>query len=490
MMERSQILTERQQSELNKAIIQYLQPICSQENNEVLDKLTSMLKIESTELDGSDIVDNYLEKKWSTVLRLQKKIIDLENEIHNLTNIINTTNSETNGVVLSKDKINWIPKGASKQTYQCENVVATVRLHPNLPLVFNGCNDGNLYIWNLTNDDNTIPEKRIKAHTRSINKMCFSYRKPYYLATCSSDLTIKIWDEKFNHIRTLNGHEHTVSSVKFSPSDSNILYSVSRDKNIRVWDISQGVCLKSFVGHSEWCRDLDAVALETQGDFVLTCSNDQLARLSHINSGVGVAMFVGHTHVVESVKFLPKIQANELIDEYITKNIDQFPSIPSELLKDPIYDELGFKYCVSASRDNTIKLWLIPPPTLIPHRSPLPSKYNNSQGWLIAEFKGHLSWVKCLLVHPNGKFIISGSDDKTIKFWDLSGLIETGSVTAIKTISGHEGFINDIDFARLTDLESNTDKELTSEEYLKDVEKRMRCLFISGSADNSIKLWS
>ena len=62
MMERSQILTERQQSELNKAIIQYLQPICSQENNEVLDKLTSMLKIESTELDGSDIVDNYLER--------------------------------------------------------------------------------------------------------------------------------------------------------------------------------------------------------------------------------------------------------------------------------------------------------------------------------------------------------------------------------------------------------------------------------------------
>ncbi|KAL6450820.1 PAC1 Nuclear distribution protein PAC1 [Candida maltosa Xu316] len=478
-MEKSQILTERQQTELNKAIIQYLQPLCQNDNHQIIDQLSSLLQTSEIDINGnSEIVDNYLEKKWSTVLRLQKKIIDLENEITNLNNIINTTNSDSNGIVLSKDKINWIPKGTVKQNFQCENIITTVKLHPNLPLILNGCNDGNLYIWNLSNDDNTIPEKMIKAHTRAINKICFSYTKPYYLATCSSDLTIKIWDDKFNHIRTLNGHEHTVSSIQFSPNDSNMLYSVSRDKNVR-----------SFVGHSEWCRDLDTVSSESQGDFILTCSNDQSARLSHVNSGVGVVMFVGHTHVVETVKFLPKIQANEIIDEFITKNIDQFPSIPSELLKDPIYDQLGFKYCITGARDNTIKLWLIPPPTLVPHRSPLPSKYNNSQGWLIAELRGHQSWVKCLAVHPNGKFIISGSDDKTIKFWDLSSLLKTGSVSTIKTISGHEGFINDIDFARLQVADPDKNIE-TPEDYLKDVEKRMRCLFVSGSADNTVRLWN
>lgn len=486
-MEKLQILTERQQTELNHAIIQYLQPLCQQDNHVLLDQLSKLLNIDQSTQESNNVekVDNYLEKRWSTVLRLQKKIIDLENEISNLNNIINSTNSDNNGIILSKDKINWIPKGAVKQSYQCENIVTTVKLHPNLPLVLNGCNDGNLYIWNISNDDNTIPEKMIKAHTRAINKICFTYKKPYYLATCSSDLTIKIWDEKFNHIRTLNGHEHTVSSIQFSPVDNSILYSVSRDKNIRVWDIFQGISLKSFVGHSEWCRDLDIILLDIYGDFVLTCSNDQLARLSHANSGAGVAMIVGHSHVVETVKFLPSLQANKILDEYITKNTEQFPTIPLELLKDKTYNQLGFKYCITASRDNTIKLWLIPPPTIAPHRPPLPSKYNNSQSWLIAELKGHLSWVKSLCVHPNGKFIISGSDDKTIKFWDLSGLLETGYVNVVKTIIGHDGFINDIDFARLKEA-----SDVSEEDLLKQVEKRMRCLFISGSADNSIKLWN
>ena len=85
----------------------------------------------------------------------------------------------------------------------------------------------------------------------------------------------------------------------------------------------------------------------------------------------------------------------------------------------------------------------------------------------------------------NGKFIISGSDDKTIKFWDLSGLLETGYVNVVKTIIGHDGFINDIDFARLKEA-----SDVSEEDLLKQVEKRMRCLFISGSADNSIKLWN
>ena len=59
-------------------------------------------------------------------------------------------------------------------------------------------------------------------------------------------------------------------------------------------------------------------------DFVLTCSNDQLARLSHANSGAGVAMIVGHSHVVETVKFLPSLQANKILDEYITKTLNNF----------------------------------------------------------------------------------------------------------------------------------------------------------------------
>ncbi|MFM6249151.1 MAG: WD40 repeat domain-containing protein, partial [Dolichospermum sp.] len=34
-------------------------------------------------------------------------------------------------------------------------------------------------------------------------------------------------------------------------------------------------------------------------------------------------------------------------------------------------------------------------------------------------FKGHSDWVKTIVITPDGKTVISGSFDKTIKTWDL-----------------------------------------------------------------------
>ncbi|KAI5968486.1 LIS1 [Candida theae] len=490
----SQILTDRQQAELNKAVLQYLQPICStSETNEnlfhQLEKLLLPSKSNAQNSNSDDgLVEQYLEKKWSTVLRLQKRIIDLENEITNLRSVVDVAPV----VNLSKDRVNWIPTSAI-QTFETPNVVNSVRLHPVLPLVYAGCNDGSINIWNFASDDNALPEKIMKAHTRGVNKLAFSQDKielnkgdepQYILASCSSDLTIKLYNATTHqHLKTLRGHDHTVSSIQFSKS--NLLYSVSRDKTIKAWNVVDGTCIKSFVGHSEWVRDLD-VCSSKLGDFVLTCSNDQSARLSHGQSGTGVALLIGHSHVIEAVRFLPKL-SNSVIDTFIMNNSDLFPSLPIELLKNDVYGQFGFKYCLTASRDNTIKLWLLPPPTQIPGRPPMPSKYNQAQAWLIANLTGHTSWVKSVQVHPNGKYVLSASDDKTIKVWDLNGLNIDGSVGVIRSLSSHQGFVSDIDFARLA--KRSEDFNGNSEEVLKDVEARMRCVLVSGGTDNTVKVW-
>ncbi|KAK6455833.1 WD40-repeat-containing domain protein [Scheffersomyces xylosifermentans] len=549
-MHRSSILTDRQQQELNKAILQYLEPILSDNDKNIsLHKSLSDLLLPSDSTtdvstqpittttsnnsinNGNPIVPNYLEKKWSTVLRLQRKIIDLENEVSNLRSIVDGQLSASNGAVsvISKDRINWLPLRASKKfNTQTNQLVLSCKIHPVLPTIFGGCSDGSLIIWNVVNDDTSIPEKIIKAHTRSINKLAFSKEavnlsnkpedsrsKSYIVASCSADLSIKIWDSStYKHLRTLTGHDHTVSSVAFSRTTPHILYSVSRDKSVKIWDLINGYCLKSFVGHSEWVRDIDVISVNSTlslnnikashelGDFIVTCSNDQSVRLSHAESGTGLALLIGHSHVVEKVAFLPSV-SNIIVDKYLKDNFSLFPSIPQELLTEPLYSSaLGYKYCISAGRDNLLKLWLLPPPTIIPHRSPLPAKVNDSQGWPIADFIGHQSWVKAISIHPNGRFIFSGSDDKTIKIWDLSNLNVTGTVKCVSTLNGHEGFLNDLDFARYNSeiISENGTKgkegskaktpEEEHEELMKFIESRMRCLFISGGADNSIRLWS
>lgn len=506
-------LTSKQRQELHKAIYQYAEQIIasSELDTDLLPKLEHLLEINP--LQTETIVSNYLEKKWTTVVRLQKKILDLENEVVSYKLLLDSLSQNgLNGsaVVLPRDKLGWLPNINSKTYKTLSNqLVTSVAVHPLLPLVVAGCSDGSLISWSIVNDSLGIPEKNVAAHTRGVTSLQWlpfpvaladTGPKDWLMATSSLDLTVKIWEsDTLKHVRTLTGHEHTVSSVCFSPSNPSILYTASRDHSVRVWDLKSGICIRKFVGHSEWVRDVDAASVEhklalgdtrsSMGDFLLTCSNDQSIRLSHADTGIGLALLLGHTHVIECVKFLPHL-SNKYIDGFVLQNLDKFNYLTEEIVNDPSYIQtLGYKYCVSAGRDNLIKLWLLPPPAFRPNRPPAPSILNNSQGWHLADLIGHQSWVKSLCIHPGGRFIISGADDKTIRVWDLSTLIEKGLVLCGKILQAHESFVNSVHMA-LFEVEFNKNDERTEEAILKKIESNMRCIFVTGGVDKTVRLWS
>ena len=93
-----------------------------------------------------------------------------------------------------------------------------------------------------------------------------------FLASCSTDLTIKIWDmNNYKCIKTLNGHDHTVSAVQYLPNEE-LLLSASRDQTIKLWETDSGYCKKTFKGHDKWVRD---VKVNQTGDKFASCSDDE-----------------------------------------------------------------------------------------------------------------------------------------------------------------------------------------------------------------------
>ena len=49
---------------------------------------------------------------------------------------------------------------------------------------------------------------------------------------------------------------------------------------------------------------------------------------------------------------------------------------------------------------------------------------------------GHMGWVRCIGIDPANEFFVSGSNDRTIKFWDLvTGKLKislTGHINAVR----------------------------------------------------------
>ena len=282
---------KKREEEINKCILEYL----------ITKKYTNSISpfMQDTGLKESDASKgNKLEKKWGTLLSLQKKISDLENEVKQLKEDLENGGNGLSEKAKKDAESMGLPKSLPKATLKGHRQgITCLCFHPFYKRLASGSDDASIIIWEC---DEFTEERSLKAHSDSINCLKFD-NNGKYLASCSSDLSIKIWNfDTMTVYRTLNGHEHTVSCVEFSP-DGNFIYSASRDHMIKFWDINGGNCKNTLKGHEDWVR---GISLNNKGDLLASSSDDEKIFIWQTGSNTVQHEFYGHSNKIENIIFL------------------------------------------------------------------------------------------------------------------------------------------------------------------------------------------
>jgi len=337
--------------------------------------------------DTEDSKKGLLEKKWTAVVRLQKKVMDLEAK---LVEAHNQKGGGGGGDKLSGSVFSLIPisdkKGLPREPAVGSMAghrapVTCVAMHPTYMMAASGSEDATIKLWDYETQQY---ERTLKGHTQSVTSVTFSCGGGL-LASCSSDITAKIWDMgTYTCTKTLRGHDHTVSDVRFVSGDDQLV-TCSRDNTVKIWECRTGYCLKTFSGHSDWVRCMSICGDE---ELLATGCNDATIKVWNLKTGTDTQTLRGHEHVVESVCFRLTTSGSTNDKNKTSSSLDSTNTI---------------YHLASGARDKTVRLW------------------DATNGVCLLSLVAHENWVRSVVLLPSGKHILSCSDDKGISVIDIKG---------------------------------------------------------------------
>lgn len=114
------------------------------------------------------------------------------------------------------------------------------------------------------------------------------------------------------------------------------LISCSRDKTIKLWNLNNGFCIKTFYGHDDWVR-----RISINNNIFASCGNETNILVWDKNKDHPIQTLAGHEHVVECVEFIISEKSKKLIMEWKKTGLDKV------------------EFLLSGSRDKTLRLWNI-----------------------------------------------------------------------------------------------------------------------------------
>ena len=220
-----------------------------------------------------------------------------------------------------------------------------------------------------------------------------------HIITASADNTAKLWTLQGEHLLTIK-HDDDVVAANFSP-DSKTFITACADGIVRLYNID-GNIIKEFKGHTD--RLTNAV-FHPAGKMILTSSMDNTIKLWNLNGECILTINYGFDNYYEIATFTPDGLRIFATGEN-TPKLFTLTGKPVNLLFQGFAKNM---FAASFSTDGNFIITAIGKSAVL----------WDLKGKQIFEFTGHTGNVFGVKYSPNGKYIISTSNDKTARLYKI-----------------------------------------------------------------------
>ncbi|KAG9008547.1 general transcription repressor [Tulasnella sp. JGI-2019a] len=259
------------------------------------------------------------------------------------------------------------------------------------------------------------PNKDADLYIRSV---CFA-PDGKLLATAAEDKLIRIWDIASQSIRQIfSGHQQEVYSLDFS-KDGRLLVSGSGDKTARVWNMANGTHqVLAIVEPADVDAGVTSIAISPNGQHVAAGSLDTIVRIWDVTTGNLIERLRGHSDSVYSVAFAQ--YGRGLVSGSLDKTLKHW---------DLVLLHGNSLRVVALGQDEIVASGV----------QPVLKEGGENGSTCTITFSGHQDYALSVAMSPDDGWVVSGSKDRSVRFWDP----QTGQTQL--TLRGHKNSVISVD---------------------------------------------
>ena len=245
--------------------------------------------------------------------------------------------------------------------------------------------DSTVRIWNLRDK---IQEAAMHGHTRLVSAILITSDNKY-IVSGSFDSTVRIWNIQAKTQETIIKALTWVVSLSITNDNKYIAFRYRNYAKVTIYNLLDKGEKTIWQGHRD--HSVQCIAITSDRQYVVSGASDCTIIIWNLQEKTQRALFSDHKSSVNTLKVI-------FDNKYIVSGSGSAPETR------PMFLDLYFP------QDNTVRIW------------------NLEENRVEVVFTGHCYGVNSLAITSDGKYIVSGSYDHTVRIWNLKIIHQKSSL--------------------------------------------------------------